>query len=394
MTVFYDVLILGAGASGLVCAAESARRGRKTLLLDHGPVAGQKILMAGGGKCNFTNNDVSPANYLSNNTHFCKSALSRFTQWDFMALLQNYGIDFEERGLGQLFAADSARDIRDMLLKELESSGSALRTGVSIDSVSRKESGLFEIQCGRSIYTASSLIVATGGLSYTSAGASPLGYRIAEQFEIPVTPLSPGLVPLTLNKIDKERFSPLSGIAVDTRVSTGGQEFRENLLFTHRGLSGPVILQASNYWQPGKELSIDLLPAQSIDAMIEESRSDTPDRLLKGFLGQLLPKRLVAAFISPEISERRLKSLTTDECRSLSDIFHRWSVKPNGTEGYRTAEVTCGGVSVDAISSKTFESRDVPGLFFIGEVLDVTGWLGGYNLQWAWSSGWCAGQYS
>jgi predicted Rossmann fold flavoprotein len=389
----YDVIILGAGASGLMCAAEAAGRGRKTVLLDHGNQTGRKILIAGGGKCNFTNYEIGPENYISENAHFCKSALSRYAQWDFLGLVEKHHIRWEERDHGQLFALESAREIRDMLLNEALSAGAVLRTGVIIDSVQSKPGGGFSVQCGRTEYRAGSLVIATGGLSLPDAGASPLGYRLAEQFGIPVTTLSSGLVPLTLNKGDKETFTALAGIAIQAEVSAGDRSFRENLLFTHRGLSGPVILQVSNYWHSGLELRIDLLPDESVSDLIEEARQKSPTIRVTGLLSRLLPKRLAAAVIPNHLAQRQLKTLTTAECAEISDHIHQWSIKPNGTEGARSAEVTRGGVSVEALSSKTFEVRAVPGLYFIGEVLDVTGWLGGYNLQWAWSSGWCAGQF-
>ncbi len=389
----YDVIILGAGASGLMCAAEAARRGRKTVLLDHGNQTGRKILIAGGGKCNFTNYEIGPENYISENAHFCKSALSRYTQWDFLGLVEKHHIRWEERDQGQLFARESAREIRDMLLNEALSAGAVLRTGVAIESVHPMPGNGFSVQCRRTEYRAESLVIATGGLSLPDAGASPLGYRLAEQFGISVVAVSPGLVPLTLNKNDKETFTALAGIAIHAEVATGNKRFRENLLFTHRGLSGPVILQASNYWDSGQELRINLLPDESVSDLIEEARQKSPTIRVMGLLSRLLPKRLVAAIIPNHLAQRQLKTLTAAECVEIADHLHQWSIKPNGTEGSRTAEVTRGGVSVEALSSKTFEVRAVPGLYFIGEVLDVTGWLGGYNLQWAWSSGWCAGQF-
>ncbi len=389
----YDVVILGAGASGQICAAEAGRRGRKTLLLEHEEKAGQKLLISGGGKCNFTNIDVNPENYLSNNPHFCKSALSRYTQWDFIASLEDRGISWEERDHGQLFTTGSAREIQEMLLDEARSAGAVLKTGIKISSVVQKPAGGFLVHSSRGEYSADSLVVASGGLSLPSAGASPLGYRIAEQFGIPVTALSPGLVPLTLHKKDKERFAPLAGIAVDASVTAGDMSFQENLLFTHRGLSGPVILQISNYWQPGEELTINLLPGKILVDIVEEARDTAPSSLVRGLLSRYLPKRLVSALIPPALADKPLKSLTPSDCRDISNHIHSWRIKPNGTEGYRTAEVTRGGVNLDALSSKTFETKAVPGLYFIGEVLDVTGWLGGYNLQWAWSSGLCAGQF-
>jgi len=389
----FDVIIIGAGASGLVCAAEAARRRRSTLLLDHGDKAAAKVLLSGGGKCNFTNYNIAAENYISGNPHFCKSALSRYTQWDFIGALDEGGIQWEERNHGQLFASGSAREIQEMLLNKARTAGAELKTGVKISSVGQMSEGGFLVSTSRGDFSADSLVIAAGGLSLSDVGAGPFGYRIAEQFGIPVTPLSPGLVPLTLHKEDKQRFAPLAGIAVDAEVSAGGMSFRENLLFTHRGLSGPVILQISNYWHPGEELVINLLPEITLETILEKAKSETPKSLVRGLLSRYLPKRLAAALLPAELTERSIKSLNPSHLQILENAVHRLSLKPNGTEGYRTAEVTRGGVSLDSLSSKTFETRTVPGLYFIGEVLDVTGWLGGYNLQWAWSSGWCAGQF-
>lgn len=393
MNKSYDVIIIGAGASGLMCAAQSSGRGRRTLLLDHGPQTGRKILIAGGGKCNFTNNEIESEKYVSGNPHFSKSALSRYTQWDFLDLVVKHQIEWEEREHGQLFARHSAREIRDMLQEEAGSAGADLKTGVNITAIKKTPDGKFEVSTSRGVHISESLVVATGGLSLPSAGASPLGYKIAVQFGLAVRPTSPGLVPFTLNKEDKERFSPLSGIAVDAVISVGKTSFRENLLFTHRGLSGPVVLQVSNYWTPGMEIQIDLLPGESSENLLESGRSDTPDMSVKGLFSRYLPKRLVDIMIPPVLAAKTLKSLNAGEKLQLAEGLHELRIKPNGTEGSRSAEVTRGGVDVDAISSKTFEAKVVPGLHFIGEVLDVTGWLGGYNLQWAWSSGWCAGQF-
>lgn len=386
-------MIIGAGASGLVCAAEAARRGRNTLLLDHGDKVAAKVLLSGGGKCNFTNYSIGSENYIARNPHFCKSALSRYTQWDFIGALEEAGIQWEERNHGQLFASGSAREIRELLVNKARTAGVELKTGVKINSVGHISEGGFKVSTSRGDFSSDSLVIAAGGLSLPDTGASPFGYRIAEQFGIPVTQLSPGLVPLTLPKEEKKRFVPLAGIAVDAEVSTGGMSFRENLLFTHRGLSGPVILQISNYWCQGEELVINLLPQIRLDIILEKAKIEAPNSLVHGLLSKYLPKRLAAALLPPKLAGRSIKSLNPSEIQNLENAVHHLSLKPNGTEGYRTAEVTRGGISLDSISSKTFEARTVPGLYFIGEVLDVTGWLGGYNLQWAWSSGWCAGQF-
>ena len=388
----YDVIIIGAGAAGLMCAAEAARRGRSVLVLDQAAKAGNKIRMSGGGRCNFTNYDVGPQHYLCHNPHFVKSALSRYTQWDFLALVARYQIPWHERAHGQLFCNDSSKDILDMLLAECREAGAGLQLKTTIERVARLAGG-FAIETSRGEYRCDSLVIATGGLSIPSMGSSPFGYRIAEQFDIKVWQPSAGLVPFTLHVKDKARLAPLAGIAVETVVNCGGMSFRENLLFTHRGLSGPVILQIANYWQSGQVIIVDWLPSIQLLSEIDLARQQHPKRQLKTVLAQWLPARLLSALLDEDLLNIPLNQLGKGQMASLDEQLHRWCIVPNGTEGYRTAEVTRGGVDCDAISSKTMEAKDVPGLYFIGEVLDVTGWLGGYNLQWAWSSGWCAGQY-
>ncbi len=387
-----DVIIIGAGAGGLMCAAEAGRRGRRVVVLDQSAKPGNKIRMSGGGRCNFTNYDVGPEHYLSHNPHFVKSALSRYTQWDFIALVERYRIPYHERDHGQLFCNDSAKDILDMLLAECRNAGVSLRLKTAIEGIGRNGTG-FVLHTSSGEYRCESLVIATGGLSIPSMGSSPFGYRIAEQFGIKVWPPSAGLVPFTLQTDDKARFAPLSGIALEAVVETGGMAFRENVLFTHRGLSGPAILQASNNWQPGQVVSIDWLPGGEVDALVESARKIHPKQQLKTLLGRSLPARLVAVLLPGELLDKPLAQLSKSHLETVGRQLHCWTVIPGGTEGYRTAEVTRGGVDCDAVSSKTMESKTVPGLYFIGEVLDVTGWLGGYNFQWAWSSGWCAGQY-
>ncbi|MFO7593158.1 MAG: NAD(P)/FAD-dependent oxidoreductase [Pseudomonadota bacterium] len=387
-----DVIIIGAGASGLMCAAEAGRRGRRVLVLEQSAKAGNKIRMSGGGRCNFTNYDVGPEHYLSHNPHFVKSALSRFTQWDFIALVERYQIPYHERDHGQLFCNDSSADILNMLLAECREAGVTLQLKTRIESVEHKGEG-FVLRTSRGDYACDSLVIATGGLSIPSMGSSPFGYRIAEQFGISVWPPSAGLVPFTLQPEDKARLAPLSGIAVEAVVETGGQAFRENVLFTHRGLSGPAILQASNYWQPGEAITIDWLPDEELDTLLETARQEHPKQQLKTLLGRLLPSRLLAELLPAELLETPLGQLGKKQIETAGQQLHRRRITPAGTEGYRTAEVTRGGVDCDAVSSKTMEAKSVSGLYFIGEVLDVTGRLGGYNFQWAWASGWCAGQY-
>ncbi len=388
-----DVIIIGAGASGLMCAIEAARRGRRVLVVDHANKAGKKILMSGGGRCNFTNLDVSADNYLSHNPHFCKSALKRFPQWDFIARVQGYKIPYHERLHGQLFCDDSAKDIVEMLLSECRHYGAAIQLQTAIEKVTRDACGGFALQTGQGKLHCQSLVVATGGLSIPKIGATPFGYQLAEQFGIKVWPTRAGLVPLTLQPHDKDSFAPLSGVAVDCIVSVHQQAFRENLLFTHRGLSGPAILQISSYWQPGETLMINLLPDVNLLQEMKQRRGQGGRLKLKTWLGEFLPKRLLQSLLAETQLEAVLVDCSDKQLQQVADGLQRWQIKPNGSEGYRTAEVTLGGVDCDALSSKTMESVAVQGLFFVGEVVDVTGWLGGYNFQWAWSSGWCAGQF-
>ncbi len=388
-----DVLIIGAGAAGLMCAIEAGKRGRQVVVLDHARKAGNKIRMSGGGRCNFTNVDVTPTHYLSHNPHFVKSALSRFTQWDFIALVERYQIPYHEREHGQLFCNDSAKAILDMLLAECRAAGVSLQLKTTVEAINTSDEKGFVLQTSCGEIQCESLVIATGGLSIPTMGATPYGYRIAEQFGIKVWPPTAGLVPFTLQPRDKEPLALLSGIAVEAVVETGGQAFRGNVLFTHRGLSGPAILQASNYWQPGEGVTVDWLPGKEITERLDHARREHPKQQLKTLLSQLLPARLVATLLPPAILETPLVQLGKSQMHTLWQQLHHWQITPGGTEGYRTAEVTRGGVDCDAVSSKTLECKTVPGLYFIGEVLDVTGWLGGYNFQWAWSSGWCAGQY-
>jgi predicted Rossmann fold flavoprotein len=388
-----DVIIIGAGASGLMCSIEAGKRHRKVLVIDHAKKPGRKILMSGGGFCNFTNYHIDADNYISHNPYFCKSALSRYTPWDFQALVQKHHIAFSERAHGRLFCDGSSRDILNMLLSECEQAGIFLLLNSKIEKIERLGEHHFKVDSSRGNYTCRSLVVATGGLSIPAIGASPLGYEIAEQFHIKVWPRRAGLVPFTLQPKDKEKLSTLSGIAVDAVVSNKRQSFSENLLFTHRGLSGSAILQMSLYWQPGEELTINLLPEVDLVDVLKKQQQQCPRRKVKSVLAEYLPKRLVAIMVMSDLAESPLRTISHNQFKEISAQLKQWTIKPSGTEGYRTAEVTLGGVDCNAISSKTMETHQVAGLFFTGEVLDVSGWLGGYNLQWAWSSGWCAGQY-
>ncbi|MDD4913673.1 MAG: NAD(P)/FAD-dependent oxidoreductase [Methylococcales bacterium] len=390
----HDVVIVGAGASGLMCAIESAKRGRRVLVMDHAARAGRKILMSGGGRCNFTNYRIDAENYISHNPHFCKSALRRFTQWDFLALVEKYRIPYHERLHGQLFCNDSAKDILDMLLAECRLHGVQILLGCTLNQLRRLDDGDFELQTSKGVFHCQSLVVASGGLSIPKMGASPLGYKIAEQFGINIRPTRPGLAPFTLQPQDKDTLAPLAGIAVPCIVGAGSHAFRENLLFTHRGLSGPAILQISSYWRPGELLNIDLLPDVDILQFLKQQRAVGCKLKLQTLLAEYLPKRLLHALLEDAWLSMAVADCADRRLQDVAERLHGWRIKPGGTEGYRTAEVTLGGVDCDALSSKTMECLTAPGLFFVGEVLDVSGWLGGYNFQWAWSSGWCAGQYT
>jgi predicted Rossmann fold flavoprotein len=385
-----DVLILGAGASGLMCARGAGMRGRRVVVADHSPRPGAKIRISGGGRCNFTNQHVAADHYISQNPHFVKSALSRFGPQDFINLMGQYNIPYQERALGQLFCDRSAGDIVEMLLAECRKADVEIITNCKMGRIKKKD--CFEVALSTETILAKSLVIATGGISFPDCGATDLGYRIARQFDIPIIECKPGLAPLTWPKADRKRYGVLSGISVEAVVTCGGQSFREAVLFTHQGLSGPAILQASNYWEVGKPIQIDLLPGQDIIAEIDALRSDRPKAAVRTLVAALLPKRLVDAILPPALAQKPASKLTGENQTALANAFHHWEITPAGTEGYTKAEVTLGGVDTRAISSKTFEARAVPGLHFIGEVLDITGWLGGYNLHWAWASGFCAGE--
>jgi predicted Rossmann fold flavoprotein len=384
-----DVLIIGASAAGLMCAIEAGKRGRKVVVLDHANKAGKKILMSGGGRCNFTNIDVDASNFISHNPHFCKSALKRYSQWDFIAMVNDHKIPYHERDLGKLFCDDSARDILDMLLDECKKVKVKIILNCDIKKIDNKP---FRVVASAGNYQANSLIIASGGLSIPKMCASPLGYKVAEQFGLHLWPTTPGLVPFTLQPQDKEKLEELSGISVKCLVSNERIQFNENILFTHRGFSGPAILQISSYWKAGETITINLLPELDVVDLLTSRRTKQPQVKLKNVMIEVLPKRLIPILLERDIIELPLQNLSKDKISEIAQKLQCWKIKPNATEGYRTAEVTLGGVDCDELSSKTMESNKVKGLFFIGEIIDVTGWLGGYNFQWAWSSGWCAGQ--
>ncbi|HAT7999958.1 TPA: aminoacetone oxidase family FAD-binding enzyme [Citrobacter braakii] len=389
----FDTVIIGAGAAGMFCAAQAGQAGSRVLLIDNGKKPGRKILMSGGGRCNFTNLYVEPAAYLSQNPHFCKSALARYTQWDFIDLVGKHGIAWHEKTLGQLFCDDSAQQIVDMLVDECEKGNVTMRLRSEILSVERDGDDFVLELNGMSVGT-KKLVIASGGLSMPGLGATPFGYKIAEQFGLNVLPTRAGLVPFTLHKPLLEQLQVLSGVSVSSVITAeDGTVFRENLLFTHRGLSGPAVLQISSFWQPGEFVSINLLPDVDLASFLDDQRSAHPNQSLKNTLAMQLPKRLVECLQQLEqIPDVSLKQLNVRDQQTLVETLTEWRVQPNGTEGYRTAEVTLGGVDTNELSSRTMEARKVPGLYFIGEVMDVTGWLGGYNFQWAWSSAWACAQ--
>ncbi|KZN67967.1 NAD(P)/FAD-dependent oxidoreductase [Pseudoalteromonas luteoviolacea] len=390
----YDVVIIGAGAAGLMCAAQAGYRGRKVAIVDMGKKVGRKILISGGGRCNFTNENASPENYLCANPHFVKSSLSRYTQHDFIELVDRHGLAYHHKTLGQLFCDNSAQDIVDILMTECEWAGVEVFLRNEVLKVSRDEQGTYIVTTSDHTFTCESLVVASGGLTMPKLGASPIGYKIAEQFGLQLLPTTAALVPFTLHDHDKARFEGLSGISVDSLVtSDDGTQFRENILFTHRGLSGPAILQISSFWEAGQAVSINLLPDTHIAELLHDWRQNQGQKSVKNLLSQLLPKRFVEVLIAENtLPDKPANQLSHGEVDTIASTLSNWQIKPNGTEGYRTAEVTLGGVNSDELSSKTFEAKKAKGLYFIGEVTEVTGWLGGYNFQYAWSSGWACGQ--
>lgn len=389
----FDTVIIGAGAAGLFCASLAGQAGLSVLVLDNGKKAGRKILMSGGGRCNFTNMYIEPSAYLSDNPHFCKSALARYTQWDFIELVQKHHIAYHEKTLGQLFCDDSAQQIVDLLLAECHEGKVSIRLRSEVTQIEKTAEG-FTLLVGGKTITASSVVIASGGLSMPGLGATPFGYKIAQQFGLNVLPTRAGLVPFTLHKPQLEQLSPLSGVAIPAIVTAeNGTQFKENILFTHRGLSGPAILQISSYWHPGENVSINLLPDTDLGSYLQEKRQAQPNQLLKNTLSRLLPKRFIEIMIeNNQLPDTSLAQLSNERITQITTLLQAWLVLPNGTEGYRTAEVTLGGVDTRNLSSKTMEATKITGLYFIGEVVDVTGWLGGYNFQWAWSSAYACAQ--
>ncbi|TDT44373.1 hypothetical protein DES49_0475 [Halospina denitrificans] len=387
----YDVIIIGAGAAGLMCAMTAGYRGRRVLVIEHARRPGRKILMSGGGRCNFTNLNSTPANFISDNPGFCISALKRYTPENFLDLVERHGIEHEEKAAGQLFCRDSAKDIVELLLTECDWAGVELMLRTQVDAVAQSSGG-YQVSTSEGTFRSESLVVACGGLSIPTMGATGFGYEIARQFGIPVLPTRAALVPFTLEPTLKEQLSPLAGISCPVEVHCNGESFREPMLVTHRGLSGPAMLQISSFWEPGDELVIDLLPSDNPQNSLRLRRQERPSTTLTQYLNEQLPKRFARAFSTLQNWDQPLQHYSNRDIDTIADTLKQWTIRPAGTEGYRTAEVTLGGVDTRALSSQTMEVRDQPGLFFIGEVVDVTGHLGGHNFQWAWASGVAAGQ--
>ncbi|MBI1821239.1 MAG: NAD(P)/FAD-dependent oxidoreductase [Nitrospirae bacterium] len=396
VTERFNVIVIGAGAAGLMCALTAGQRGRRVLLLDHADRVGKKILISGGGRCNFTNLQVEPENYLSGNPHFCKSALSRFGPHDFIALVEKHGIPYHEKTLGQLFCNGKSTAIVTLLLEECRLGGVQIETNNFVEKIEQRniaEKSHFTVKTNLGSYHTESLVIATGGLSIPKMGATDFGYRVAKQFGLAVRPCRPGLVSFTLNQRDLQETNGLSGTSADALVSCKEQAFRESILFTHKGLSGPAILQISNYWEPGDAITINLLPDFDLAEAIKKWQTERPKAELKNLIGERLTKRLAQQWLALSCENKPVKQYYQKEIEAISARFHQWRIIPSGTSGYPVAEVTKGGVDTDELSSKTFEAKHVKGLYFIGEVVDVTGWLGGYNFQWAWASGRCAGLF-
>jgi predicted Rossmann fold flavoprotein len=387
----FDVVVIGAGAAGMMCAIEAGRRGRRVLIIDHATAPGEKIRISGGGRCNFTNLHTAPGAFLSANPRFCISALSRYRPEDFIALVERHAIAWHEKTLGQLFCNDSARQIVEMLRTELRDAGVTLRLGVSAERIERSADG-FALTIDAKRVACRSLVVATGGKSIPKMGASGFGYDLARQFGLGVVETRPALVPLTFETGLLQRLAPLTGISLDVAVRCGKARFDEAMLFTHRGLSGPAILQISSYWREGEALEIDMAPGQDVVAMLKSAKGERGRQAASSVLAEILPRRVAQRLAETNEASGALAETPDRTLRTLAEATNAWRVKPVGSEGYRTAEVTLGGVDTRDLDSRTLAARQVPGLYFIGEVVDVTGWLGGYNFQWAWASGWCAGQ--
>lgn len=387
----FDVAVIGAGAAGMMCAAQAGQRGRRVLVIEHYHTLGEKIRISGGGRCNFTNVNAGPANYLSRNPDFCRSALARYTPAHFVRLVERHGIAYHEKKLGQLFCDDSARAVVRMLKDECDAGGVQWRMPCAVAGVTH-EGGRFVVATAKGAVRAASLVVATGGLTVPKIGATPLGYRIAEQFGLAVVPPRPALVPLAFAPDALARYGDLSGVSADAEVSCNGGRFRENLLFTHRGLSGPAILQVSSFWDGRTPLSIDLVPGIDAAAWLASHRRS--DALLPNLLAERLPRRLAQQWCAAHGVAAPVRELSEARLAEVARALARWEVLPSGTLGWNKAEVTLGGVDTRGLSSKTMGATDVPGLYFVGEVVDVTGWLGGYNFQWAWASGHAAGQFA
>ena len=392
----FDVVVIGGGAAGLFCALTAGQRGRSVLVLDSSNKVGKKILMSGGGGCNFTNLDIRPENYLSNNPHFCISALNRYNQWQFIDLVERHNIPYHEKSHGELFCDNSSKDILKMLLDECAVANVNIRTKSIISQIKPAEEGGFNLSLAHQKIHCQSLVLASGGLSIPTLGASGFGYDIAEQFGLGLLPRSAGLVPFTFSDWVKDISETNSGLSIDVEMSVNGVSFRENLLFTHRGISGPAALQLSSYWEPGQVISINLLPDQDALSLLLRYKESNPKSLLRNLIAPLLSKGFTQSFQSrywPQHAETPIAEIANETLENLASQLSNWKLKPSGTEGYRTAEVTLCGVNTDNISSKTMECKTQPGLYFVGEVLDVTGHLGGYNFQWAWASGYAAGCY-
>jgi len=387
-----DVVIIGAGAAGLMCALTAAARGRKVMLIDHANKAGKKILMSGGGRCNFTNMYTEPNHFLSQNPHFCKSALARYTQWDFIAMVAKHGVPYHEKKLGQLFCDNKSSDILEMLLDECKQAGVSLHLDTSIDQIEKTDTG-YSLNTTLDQLNCQSLVIATGGLSIPTLGATGFGYQVAKQFGHTVLPTRAGLVPFTITDQLKAICTELSGTSVDCLVSCNDQSFRENILFTHRGLSGPAILQISSFWHPGDPVEINLLPDLDALSWLQTQQAERPNSELKTLLGEIFTKKMANLLAEHWFVSKPMKQYTPGELTDVANKLASWTLVPAGTEGYRTAEVTLGGVDTREVSSKTLESLKSPGLYFIGEVLDVSGHLGGFNFQWAWASGYAAAQF-